>query len=145
VRATGDILVRGEIRLLLKDRRGIWKPVAFLADSGTEMTTMPAAQARQLDVPFPAAPIPGLVHNQTGLPIRAGSIRVRVAGMDATEYVFPCYFLGDPHSVIPMFSQPGQTPRDSLGVTGVIDKLRICLDGDPCSGAPYGYLIVEKK
>ena len=124
VRATGDILIRGELRLLLKDRRGIWKPVAFLADSGTEMTIMPAAQAKQLDVPVPAAPVPGLIHNQTGLPIRAGSIRVRVAGMDATEYMFPCYFLGDPY--VPMAD-----PKNLLGLTGVINQVRLIFDGTP--------------
>jgi len=41
--ATGDVLVRGELPLLLKDKRGAWKRRTFLADSGSEMTTMPAA------------------------------------------------------------------------------------------------------
>ncbi len=145
VQATGDILVRAELRLLLKDRNGIWKPVKFLADSGAEMTTMPAVEARQINVPFPAAPVPGLVHNQTGMSIRAGLIRVRVAGMDATEYIFPCYFLGDPNTPLALPPQAGNRPRTLLGVTGVIDKLRLCFDGDPGPLAPYGYMIVEKK
>jgi hypothetical protein len=29
--------------------------------------------------------------------------------------------------------------------TGVINQVRITLDGTPAAGAPYGFLVLEKK
>jgi hypothetical protein len=141
--ATGDILLRGELDLLIKTNAPTWEQVVFLVDSGSEMTTMPAAQAKLLDFPMPINPVPGLTHAQTGLEIRAGVIRVQVLGMDGTEYAFPCYFLGDPNGP----ASPAQTaavPPNLLGLTGVIDKVRISFDGKSASTAPYGNLVVEK-
>jgi hypothetical protein len=93
--STGDLLLRAELDLQLKDKAGLWRPQNFLVDSGTEMTTMPAYDARLLDLPMPPAPAPGTVHAQTGLAFFSGLLRVRVVGMDLTEYTFPCFFLGD--------------------------------------------------
>ncbi len=63
--------------------------------------------------------------------------------MDATEYVFPCFFLGDPNT--PLHAYTRQTlPRNLLGLSGVVDKLRITYDGTPAPRAAYGNLIVEK-
>ncbi|MFI5454885.1 MAG: hypothetical protein ACHRXM_05480 [Isosphaerales bacterium] len=39
LRATGDVLLRSELDLLLKDNARQWKADTFLVDSGTEMTT----------------------------------------------------------------------------------------------------------
>ncbi len=142
--ATGDILLRAEINLELRTAKQTWEAALFLADSGTEMTTMPAAEAKRLGVPFPGAAVRGLVHHQTGLPIRSGLLRLRVMGMDATEYIIPCYFLGDPDAAAPPLTQR-QSPRSLLGLTGVIDKLRLSFDGDPAPGAPHGSLVIEKK
>jgi hypothetical protein len=58
--------------------------------------------------------------------------------MDTTEYIFPCYTLGDPNDPPPL------TPIHLLGLTGVINQIRLCFDGTPASGMPYGHLIVEK-
>jgi hypothetical protein len=90
LRATGDVLLRAELDLLIMTKSQTWEQVVFRVDSATEMTTMPAAQAQVLDIPLPAGPVPGLLHAQTGLEIRAGVLRAQVVGMDATEYVFPC-------------------------------------------------------
>ncbi len=57
--------------------------------------------------------------------------------MDGTEYVFPCYFLGDPNV-------PVADPRNLLGLTGVIDHVRLIFDGTKSLAAPNGLLIVEK-
>jgi hypothetical protein len=141
--STGDLLLRAELDLLLKDNLGNWRPQTFLVDSGTEMSTMPASLARQLDLPLPQRAAPGAVHAQTGLEIRSGYLRVRVAGMDPTEYAFPCLFLGDPDVPVPT-GLPAVRPRTLLGLPGVIEKLRLSFDGTPVPGAPYGQLIVEK-
>ena len=105
---------------------------------------MPAAEAKRLGLPFPQAALRGIIHHQTGLSIHSGYLRLRVVGMDATEYMIPCYFLGDPNASTPPPTQR-QSPRNLLGLTGVIDKLRLIFDGDPGPGPPYGHLIVEKK
>src|SRR5262249_40766296 len=134
--ATGDVLLRAELDLALKTNSQTWEQVVFLFDSGTEMTTMPAAQAKLLDIPLPIHPVAGLKHAQAGLEIRAGVIRAQVVGMDGTEYVFPCYFLGDTNK--PASQPQAATPRNLLGLTGVVDKIRISLDGKPAGAvAPY--------
>jgi hypothetical protein len=59
--------------------------------------------------------------------------------MDLTEYIFPCYFLGDPSTPVPA------TARNLLGLSGVIDQIRLTFDGAAAPGAPHGVLIVEKR
>jgi hypothetical protein len=145
LQTTGDILLRAELDLLIKTNAQTWEQVVFLVDSGTEMTTLPAAQAKLLDIPLPRNPVSGLQHPQTGLEIRAGMIRVQVVGMDGTEYVFPCYFLGDPNKPVSP-AQAGTVPRNLLGLTGVVDKIRISFDGKPAGAtAPLGNLILERQ
>jgi hypothetical protein len=58
--------------------------------------------------------------------------------MDATEYLFPCYFLGDPDA-------PLGKSVNLLGLTGVIDQIRFTFDGATSLLAPCGVLIVEKR
>jgi hypothetical protein len=141
--ATGDLLLRAELELLLKDNQGNWKPQTFLVDSGTEMTTMPAFLARQLNLPLPQRASPGAVHVQTGLELRSGFLRVQVVGMDPAEYAFPCLFVGDPD--LPLAAgPPAIVPRKLLGLPGVIDKIRLTFDGATAPGAPFGRLVVEK-
>ena len=59
---------------------------------------MPADDAKNLDLPIPKRPVRGLTFH--GQEVRRGLLRARIVGLDATEYVFPCYFLGDPN--VPM-------------------------------------------
>lgn len=143
LQATGDVLLRAEVGLLLRDSLSVWKAQIFRIDSGTEMTTMPAALARQLDLPMPARPVRGVTHAPTGLEVRAGVLRAQVIGTDQTEYVFPCYFVGDPDTP-PGPGQPPTLAMNLLGLTGVVDKLRILFDGTPTPAAPYGSVVVEK-
>lgn len=139
---TGDIGLRADLKLMVKTRQGIWQRATFRVDSGTEMTTMPSARAKALDLPFPTQAVPGLVLGAQE--VCAGYLRAQVVGMAGTEYVFPCYFLGDPNA--PVHPSPGAPlPRYLLGLSGVINQLRISFDGDPGPWAKYGYLIVEKK
>lgn len=141
--STGDILVHGEVDLLLRDNSGAWHQESFLVDSGSEMTTMPALQAQLLGLPLPQRSVAGVVHVQTGLPIYAGYLRAPVEGMDGTEYAFPCFFLGAP--TVPVSLPPGaKLPRKLLGLTGVINQIRITWDGMAAAGAPYGFLVLEK-
>jgi hypothetical protein len=141
--ATGDVLLRAELQLALKDNAGQWLSETFLVDSGSEMTTMPAYRAKQLDLPVPQRAAPGAVHSQTGLAIRSGYVRVKVPGLGQAEYAFPCFFFGDPNQP-PGPNAPGaRGPRNLLGLSGVLNHLRISFDGDPTPSALYGNLIVE--
>ena len=51
------------------------------------MTTMPAYDAKSLDLPIPKKPVSNLV--LYGQEVRSGLLRARVVGMDPTEFVFP--------------------------------------------------------
>jgi hypothetical protein len=140
--ATGDIVLRAELDLLIRDDSGLLRPETFRVDSGTEMTSMAAARAKALDLPIPEIPV-FLDINGIRLEVRPGLIRAQVVGMDGTEHVFPCYFLGSPDAT----PDPNQSPvvaRNLLGLTGVVDKLRILFDGTRSPSARRGYMVVDK-
>jgi hypothetical protein len=128
--------LRAELNLELKTSKGTWVKAHFRVDSGTEMTTMAAEEGRSLDLPLPKRPVRGLTFR--GQEVRPGLLRARIVGMDATEYVFPCYFLGDPNV-------PLANATNLLGLTGVINQIRLTFDGATSLVAPWGVLVVEKR
>jgi hypothetical protein len=141
IAATGDLVLRAELDLLLRDQNDTLRPITFRVDTATDMSTMPAWLARQLNLPLPKNRVPNLTHS-SGLDVRNGVLRARVAGVDPVEHIFPCYFLGDPD----VFPNPSQAPvlfRSLLGLTGVVDKIRLLFDCRPSSRARYGILVVE--
>jgi hypothetical protein len=141
--ATGDVRLWADLVLLLKDSSGNWKKASFRADTGSEVTTMPAYRAKKLNLPFPKNAAPGAVHVQTGLEVRSGYLRFRIDGMDSTEYVTSCLFLGDPDTFP---SGPRATlPRNLLQPFGLLDQLRFRVEHAPAAGTPYGELVIEKK
>ena len=143
--STGDLILRAELDLLLKDLQGNWHSTTFRVDSASDMTTMPAYDAHRIGLPIPAGNPAPLKHEQTGLEIRSGYLRCQIVGMDQTEYAFPCFFLGDPNRRPDPNVIPGSVPRCLIGLSGVINQIRMIFDGAPRPGAPYGNLIVEKK
>jgi hypothetical protein len=142
--ATGDVRLRVEIRLLLKDTAGGFHPQRFRVDTATDITTFPAYEAKRLGLPMPVSATAGAHHTQTGLTIRSGFLRFRVVGMDQTEYPVACLFLGDPDKP-PDPARPAVFPRNLLQPFALLDRLRFTLDKDPALGNPYGELVVEKK
>src|SRR5262249_44851910 len=92
---TGDVILWADLELLLKDASGNFHPEISRVDTGSQVSTMPAFDAKKLDLPIPVAASP-VAHQQTGLEVRFGLLRFRVAGLDQTEYVIPTLFLGDP-------------------------------------------------
>jgi hypothetical protein len=140
---TGDIALRAELTLRIKANSQSWEPVIFLVDPGTEMTTLPAARAKQLGIALPQKPVPRLGITGKSAEVRAGFIRARVDGMDPTEYVFPCYFVGDPDAPFDP-SRPPRFPRSLLGLSGVVDKIRILFDETPTATASHGLMVIEK-
>jgi hypothetical protein len=142
--STGDVRLRADLDFLLKDNAGGWKKETFRVDTGTDLTTFPAYLAKQLDLPMPMRAAARAVHVQTGLEIRSGVLRFQIAGMDATEYVVPCLFLGDPHAP-PQPGNPATAPGKLLQPFHLLDQLRFTLGKDPAFGTLYGELAVEKR
>jgi hypothetical protein len=137
LRATDDTVVWADLTLSLKTNLGRWKQVEFRVDSGTQMTTMLAVDARKANLPMPKTPVSSLV--LYGQEVRPGLLRARIVGMDRTQFVFPCYFIGDPNAL------PPAPPRNLLGLTGVINQIRLTFDGTTSALAPWGILVVEKR
>ena len=132
------------LRKLLKDRSGAWQPETFRVDTGTEITTFPAYDAKRLGLPMPQQVSRGATHVQTGLEIRSGLLRFRIDGMDQTEYAITCLFLGDPDTP-PDPARLATWPRKLLQPIQLLDWLRFTLDKDPSASLPYGALVVEKR
>jgi hypothetical protein len=146
--ATGDLLLRAEVDLHLRDNAGNWHQQTFRVDSGSDISSMPAWRAKVLGLAIPQAGISLPVNSAVGqvvMVVHSGLLRMKVEGMDQTEYVIPCHFRGDPDSPPDPSVPAAMLPRNLLGLSGVVDKLRITTDGTPVSeSAPYGLLIVEK-
>jgi hypothetical protein len=141
--STGDVRLWADIDLDLKDGAGRFWPETFRLDTATDVSTFPAYRARQLHLPIPQAPNPGVIHAPTGLEVRSGVLRFRVVGLDLTEYAIPCFFLGDP-STPPGPARPAG-PRKLLQPFQLLDWLRFTLDKDPSTGSLYGDVAAEKK
>jgi hypothetical protein len=140
---TGDIKLWADLDVRLRDSGGAWHDETFRIDTATDFTTMSAYDAKQLGLPIPVGAVAGVTHAQTGLEVRSGYIRFQITGMDATEYVTPCFFLGDPDN--PPVGPPGKFPRSLLQPLALLDRLRFMMEYDPLGGALYGLLVVESK
>ena len=65
LQTTGDTVLWADLFLSLKTTRGAWEDIRFRVDPGTEMTTMPAFDAKALALPIPKKPVSRLVlHGQ---------------------------------------------------------------------------------
>ena len=95
------------------------------------MTTIPAFAVRKLHLPIPKNPVSRLFLN--GQEVRPSFLRARIVGLDPTEFVFPCYFLGDPN--VP---SPPQA-RNLLGLTGVVNQICLTFDGRSSVRFPAAY------
>jgi hypothetical protein len=136
------------VDLHLKDKAGNWQQQEFRVDSGSDISSMPAWRAKAIGLPIPQAGIllpVNTAYGQVMMMVRSGLLRMKVEGMDQTEYVIPCHFRGDPNTPPDPSVSAAMLPRNLLGLSGVVDKLRITTDGKPVSAAaPYGLLIIEK-
>lgn len=144
---TGERVLHAYLELRLKDASGNWHTHIFRVDSGTDMTSLSAAKAKTFGLPMPQQGLTVPVTTTIGtapVVVRSGFLRMQVAGMDPVEYVIPCHFLGDPDAPPPPGTMAATFTRSLLGLTGVVDKLRIAVDGTPVlPQAPHGNLIVE--
>jgi hypothetical protein len=143
--ATGDVLLWVEVILSLRDGAGNFIDHPFHVDSGSQIATFPAHDAKRLGLFLPQRPAP-VRHEQTGLEVRSGMLAFRIDGMDQTLYAVPCFFLGDPDTPRPPGTPRGQLPRNLLQPLHLLDVLKFSTEKDPASiGAPHGELVIEKK
>jgi len=141
--ATGDVKLWVKVTLWLRDGGGNFKDFVFKVDSGTEITTFPAYDAKQLGLYIPANPAP-VRHEQTGLEVRSGMLLFRIDGMDQTHYAASCLLLGDPN-VRPSPNAPAaMLPRNLLQPLALLEKLNFSTQKNP-GGPAYGELVIEKK
>jgi hypothetical protein len=140
---TGDVRLWVHVKVNVKDRYGNWHRRRFQIDTATDVTTMGAYDAGQLALPMPVGATAGAVHRQTGLAIRSGYLRFQIIGMDQTEYVTSCLFLGDPNT--PPAGPFATLPRKLLQPLALLNQLRFEMKHDPGDGTPYGVFVVEKK
>ncbi len=144
IRATGDVILWAGLDLLLRNSSAAFLSYPFLVDTGTQITTFPAYEGKQADLPMPIHASP-LRHRQTGLEVRSGFLRFQVAGMDATEYTTTCLFLGDPDTPLPPRQQAGSRWM-LLQPLSLLGQLRFDFDKDAkTAGTPHGIMTVEKK
>lgn len=141
--STGDVKLWVDLDVRLKDHLGGWQPEELRVDTATDVTTFPAFDARLLGLPMPIKATAGAKHKQTGLEIRSGYLRFQIVGMDQTEYVTACLFLGDPNSS--PAGPAASIPRKLIQPFALLDQLRFAMDHDSSDGTPYGVLAVEKK
>src|SRR5947209_3663005 len=120
--STGDVRLWVDLPVHLKDRFGAWRPEMLRVDSATDVTTFPAHDATRLALPMPVHAALGATHQQTGLAIRSGYLRFQIVGMDATEYVTSCMFLGDLHRA--PVGPVATLPRKLLQPLALLDQLR---------------------
>jgi hypothetical protein len=141
--ATGDVNLWVEGTLALRDGAGNFVNNKFFVDSGTEITTFPAYEAKQLGLHVPTNPA-AVRHEQTGLEVLSGMLVFRIDGMDQTLYAVSCLLLGDPN-VRPSPNAPrGSLPRNLLQPLALLEKLNFSTQKNP-GGPAYGELIIEKK
>jgi hypothetical protein len=140
---TGDVRLWTDLALLVKDNAGGWNKEVFRVDSATDLTMFPAHLARQLNLPMPSQATRGIAHVQSGLEVRAGVLRFRIDGMDATEHTVACLFLGDPNAA--PAGGPGTWPRKLLQPLALLDLLHFHFQKNATTGAPHGEMVIEKK
>ena len=122
LRTTGDTVLWADLVLSLKTDSGAWEEISFRVDPGTEMTTMLAFEARKLALPIPKKPVsrPGAARPRGACRC---SLRAPIVGMDLIEFIFPLLLCRRPRR-----SSRGQA-RNLLGLTGVINQIRLTFDG----------------
>ena len=92
LRTTGDVVVHAELIMAIKTDRGTWEPFPFLIDSGTEMTTTAAGDAKHQNLPMPKQPVSGADVPRPESPLRVA------AGADSRDgrdrICFPLFLPG---------------------------------------------------
>jgi hypothetical protein len=137
VRGIAEALVRPILRIEVQARNHTFKVIEFRVDCATAITTLSAARAADLGIQVPRKIVTLTVETAAGLVTQRrhpGRITVRIPGLEMREFNWPCHFIHE--------GEPSSGPL--LGLAGVLEDLRITLDGAYSLDAPYGWLILEE-
>lgn len=137
LRQTGEMTVKAEVRLMVRTVSGRFEPLDFLVDPGANLTAISVARARRRDLAIPARTVALSVNTAVGTVIQhvhPGRITVQIPGIDGT-FSWPCHFVE--HG-------PGIDPMPQLGLSGVLNDLRLTFDGTYALDARYGVFHLER-
>lgn len=142
--ATGDVMLSIWMELLLRDDAGGWSKHKFRVDSGTDISTFPAHEAKKLGLQFTARPA-AVTHQQPNLPVRSGQLAFQVVGLSTKLYTVPCFFLGDPNNPPPPGTPKGWLARKLLQPLHLLNLLKFSADKGPMAiSDPHGEIIIEE-
>jgi hypothetical protein len=129
--------LRAMLTLWVRTQTRQFADLRVRVDSGAAITTVSLGPAQGLGLLIPKKTVEFQVETATGKARQVrhpGRITVRLAEFPGREFNWPCHFL----------EHQGVPPQPVLGLTGVLDDLRICLDGSYTLEAPYGSLVLEE-
>jgi hypothetical protein len=138
VQATGEITVKAVLPLLVRTARGRFKPLDFLVDTGSSVTTIAVTKAERAGIVVPNKSLELDVQTGAGPLIQRrhpGHITVQVPGLEGWQFVWPCHFV----------EYEARPPIAALGLAGVLNDFRLTFDGSYALDAPYGWLILEHR
>jgi hypothetical protein len=130
-------LVRPVLPLLVGTRSSAFRAVEFIVDTGAGITTIAVVEAAGLHLSVPTKKAAYVVHTATGRAKqirRPGRLCAKIPGLGERVFDWPCHFV----------EHEASAPKAVLGLAGVLDDLRITLDGTYALEAPYGWLILEE-
>ncbi len=131
-------LLRAVVPLAIRVAPNRFKERNFVVDCASAMTTIAVLNAHRPHLPVSYRSIHLKVETATGPVIQIrhpGRIQGRVLGLPGWDFDWPCHFV----------EHTGPPPKAVIGLTGVLDDLRITFDGAYAQEAPYGWLILERR
>lgn len=133
----GIVSREAELPLFVRTSIGTYSAASFRLDTGAHVTEVSTDWARHRQVAINGRYVRVSVTSGSGAGLWSGwigTLRVRLPMWSATEYEWPCFFREQ---------RPPKLPPQ-LGLAGILNDLRLSLDGTPTSSAPYGHLLVEE-
>jgi hypothetical protein len=130
-------LVRAVFTLFVRAANGDLWPMRFVLDTASAVTLIPVANAREAGLSIPYRPVEFTIQTASGESRqrrRPGRIQGEVPGLEGLVFDWPCHFVEQQDLVL-----------NVLGLAGVLDDLRITLDGRYSLEAPHGWLILERQ
>jgi hypothetical protein len=141
--ATGVLGYQPVITLTLRTTGDTEEEQRFIFDTGATVSVMSLARAEELRLPVLGPDEKVVLAHRTAEAaepverrIRPGRLRVSIPGLRPDPFDWPCYFRPDLPKGAPSL----------LGLAGVLEDLRLTLDGVRSSGGVFfGYLLLELR
>jgi hypothetical protein len=137
VPGVNETLIRVMLTVLIRSAQNRFNEVPFQFDIVTSICSMPVARAANLGVVMPHMAVELSIKTAVGEKKqmrRQGRIQVILPALGRDVFDWPCHFVEGAAAVeLPL-----------LGLVGVLDNLRLTLDGKYALEAPHGWLIVER-